>query len=619
MAGAASRTVTLNVIGNTSGATKALDDVAGKSEGTAKRASAAFGGVLSTLNSTGVLGPFGEAISKVTESFDTMGEHGKAAGAKLMALGATGVGIGSLFTAIGDKDKAASQQLKASVEAVGGSWDEANEKFEKVIKSNEKYGDDAKKTQDALAILTTGLGSADKATDSMAAVLDLAAKRHEDLTQAATDWVKINEGKGTKILATLGIAHTDNAKAVQKEEAAQKAATAADDAAANAKQKLADLIEVQGTKTKLTVQDHIALRNAQDAVTEATKKQTDAHGKLTAAQAAAAEGASSLSDAQAVQQKVQGQAAAAADTFSGHLKALKTEVEDGAAKIGQKYGPALTGLSAGVGILGSGIEGASAILGKFKSAQEAATVATDAMAASETAEGAASTLALGPILLIIAGVVAVGVAIYELWTHWDTIWGWIKGAAEAVWNWIKSNWPLLLGILLGPIGLVVGEMVKHWDAIKNGFSGVWDTIKSGATDAYHWVGDRVSDIVNFLMSIPSKIAGLGGKIFHEIVSQIPGSGLVAGVADKIGGLLHFAAGGQPPVGVPSLVGENGPELFVPSTAGTIIPNHQLGVGGGSVTVGQIVVNGSSDPAATARAVRAEILRLTRANVNAGLS
>ena len=37
----------------------------------------------------------------------------------------------------------------------------------------------------------------------------------------------------------------------------------------------------------------------------------------------------------------------------------------------------------------------------------------------------------------------------------------------------------------------------------------------------------------------------------------------------------FADGGSPPVGVPSLVGEAGVELFIPKQAGTIIPNHQL--------------------------------------------
>ena len=47
--------------------------------------------------------------------------------------------------------------------------------------------------------------------------------------------------------------------------------------------------------------------------------------------------------------------------------------------------------------------------------------------------------------------------------------------------------------------------------------------------------------------------------------------------------LKFADGGRPPVGRPSIVGERGPELFVPDSAGTIVPNHQLG-GGTSVVV-----------------------------------
>ena len=45
-----------------------------------------------------------------------------------------------------------------------------------------------------------------------------------------------------------------------------------------------------------------------------------------------------------------------------------------------------------------------------------------------------------------------------------------------------------------------------------------------------------------------------------------------------GGLTmdSFANGGRPPVGRASLVGERGPELFVPNSAGTIITNHALG-------------------------------------------
>ena len=44
----------------------------------------------------------------------------------------------------------------------------------------------------------------------------------------------------------------------------------------------------------------------------------------------------------------------------------------------------------------------------------------------------------------------------------------------------------------------------------------------------------------------------------------------------LGALGLFAEGGRPPVGRPSIVGERGAELFVPDSAGTIIPNNELG-------------------------------------------
>ena len=59
--------------------------------------------------------------------------------------------------------------------------------------------------------------------------------------------------------------------------------------------------------------------------------------------------------------------------------------------------------------------------------------------------------------------------------------------------------------------------------------------------------------------------------------------LAVGAAIKFGmGLVNkirgFEKGGRPPVGQPSIVGERGPELFMPDQAGTIVPNNQLGMG-----------------------------------------
>ena len=71
------------------------------------------------------------------------------------------------------------------------------------------------------------------------------------------------------------------------------------------------------------------------------------------------------------------------------------------------------------------------------------------------------------------------------------------------------------------------------------------------------------------------------KTFASI--PFPFNILAVGAAIKFGmGLVNkirgFEKGGRPPVGQPSIVGERGPELFMPDQAGTIVPNNQLGMG-----------------------------------------
>lgn len=56
------------------------------------------------------------------------------------------------------------------------------------------------------------------------------------------------------------------------------------------------------------------------------------------------------------------------------------------------------------------------------------------------------------------------------------------------------------------------------------------------------------------------------------------------------GMPAYANGGNPAVGQASIVGERGPELFVPRTAGTIIPNHALSGMGGTTNVTNNYIN-----------------------------
>lgn len=62
-----------------------------------------------------------------------------------------------------------------------------------------------------------------------------------------------------------------------------------------------------------------------------------------------------------------------------------------------------------------------------------------------------------------------------------------------------------------------------------------------------------------------------------------GGGFWSTALSVVGGLLggFFADGGRPPMGRVSVVGERGPELFVPDSPGTVLPNG-TGVGGSAV-------------------------------------
>ena len=94
------------------------------------------------------------------------------------------------------------------------------------------------------------------------------------------------------------------------------------------------------------------------------------------------------------------------------------------------------------------------------------------------------------------------------------------------------------------------------------------------------LGDLLGNVLNKLSD-----AFLNLAIFGNF-----GGGSVTG---GLLGLFGFANGGRPPVGRPSIVGERGPELFVPDRSGTIVPNHQLGGMGGTNIVVNVDASGSN--------------------------
>jgi phage-related minor tail protein len=66
----------------------------------------------------------------------------------------------------------------------------------------------------------------------------------------------------------------------------------------------------------------------------------------------------------------------------------------------------------------------------------------------------------------------------------------------------------------------------------------------------------------------------------KLLGMMGGGG---GIFSAIGSLFGFANGGTPPLNKPSIVGENGPELFVPKSAGTVVPGKEVNMGGGAIS------------------------------------
>ena len=125
---------------------------------------------------------------------------------------------------------------------------------------------------------------------------------------------------------------------------------------------------------------------------------------------------------------------------------------------------------------------------------------------------------------------------------------------------------------------VLAKEQEEIQKVKNLYDSIASSIETGIVDA-------LEGAINGTKTL--------GDVASSVFAQIQRSLLQFGVNSFLGaiGIPGFANGGRPPVGRASIVGEKGPELFVPDRAGTIIPNHELG--GSTNVVVNVDASGSS--------------------------
>ena len=144
---------------------------------------------------------------------------------------------------------------------------------------------------------------------------------------------------------------------------------------------------------------------------------------------------------------------------------------------------------------------------------------------------------------------------------------------------------------------LIKKQQEETDKLKEKMTAVGEeiesSIKNNLRDAITGAKTFGEAMTNVLNRIRDKIIDaqldklIGG--FGEAFGKSASGGEKKGLGGFLGGILGglFANGGQPPVNKISVVGERGPELFVPTSKGTIIPNNAMG---GESVVNNVTVN-----------------------------
>jgi tape measure domain-containing protein len=128
------------------------------------------------------------------------------------------------------------------------------------------------------------------------------------------------------------------------------------------------------------------------------------------------------------------------------------------------------------------------------------------------------------------------------------------------------------------------ETERQAQKLQQIYDSIGSSIADGVVNMLDAAVDKTKSLADAAANTLRNVGNILLKLGVNTLLKSTGLGIFAN-------LQGFANGGRPPVGRPSLVGERGPELFVPRSSGTIVPNHALG-GGANVTV-NVDASGSS--------------------------
>jgi len=178
------------------------------------------------------------------------------------------------------------------------------------------------------------------------------------------------------------------------------------------------------------------------------------------------------------------------------------------------------------------------------------------------------------------------------------------------------------------------DIISRTEELNNSFEEIGmtvsDAFKGMLTGAMSWkdgMRSLIGAVINELwkLFVVQQIVGLITGALRGGATATPGAASGAGnigmtSPGNFRPLTLRARGGSVAKNSPYMVGEQGPELFIPGGSGTIIPNRNMrGGGGGSSFNISVDARGSNDPAAVRAQVQQGILEAAPAIIAAAES
>jgi hypothetical protein len=165
------------------------------------------------------------------------------------------------------------------------------------------------------------------------------------------------------------------------------------------------------------------------------------------------------------------------------------------------------------------------------------------------------------------------------------------------------------------------DMQKSFEAIGTAVSDSFKGMLTGAASFKDAMKSIISAVIDelFRLFVVQQIVGIvSGALGGLKPGGASGGAFGSSTGNFLPGIPANAYGGSVTGNKPTLVGERGPELFVPSGNGTIIPNSNMrgGGGGGSPISISVDARGSNDPAAVRAQVQQGILEAAPAIIAA---